>query len=240
MNSTMFVRFAAAAGLALSLSTPAMAAEENGVSCRAGTTAEQNSNNTNLKCFTTERVTRLSNCLTLANGVNGLQQVVRPGPDMCTDPTSSANAGAPRPVLLPGDPTTGWVREDTPGGRDIFVQTIRKFEFPQGAVFNPLDDPSKGVTCPGSFSDGGSINSGRGIRCETSTRVAADCDTFWTLRVDDNGRNRDVCIGVNGVGNTKPKGITNVEFQTQQGRWIAVVQDGPDKFRHFGYPTSRN
>jgi len=240
MKSTTLFRIAAAAGVALSLSTPAMAAEENGVTCRAGTAVEQNASNTNLKCSTSERVTRLSNCLSLANGVNGLQQVVRAGPDMCTDPTSSANAGAPKPVLLPGDPTTGWVREDTPGGRDIFVQTIKKFEFPQGAAFNPLDDAAKGVTCTGSYADGGSVGSGRGIRCETNTRVAADCDAFWTLRVDDNGGNRDKCIGINGVGNTKPKGMTNVQYQTQLGRWVLDVNNGPDKFRHFGYPTSRN
>ena len=240
MKYFTLIRIAAAAGVALSLTTPAMAAEENGVTCRAGSTAEQNSSNSNLKCSTSERVTRLSNCLTLTNGLKGLQQVVRPGADMCTDPTSSANAGAPTAVLLPGDPPNGWVREDTPGGRDIFVQTVKKFEFPQGAVFNPLDDASKGVTCTGSFTDGGSVSSGRGIRCETSNRVAADCDAFWTLREDDNGKNRDKCIGINGVGNTKPKGITNVQYQAQLGRWIAVVQDGPDKFRHFGYPTSRN
>lgn len=217
-----------------------MAAEENGVSCRAGTTAEQNANNTNLKCSKSERVTRLSNCLTLGNGVNGLQQVVRPGSDMCTDPSSSANAGAPRPVLLPGDPANGWVREDTPGGRDIFVQTIKKYEFPQGAIFNPLDDASRGVSCPANFPDGGSLNSGRSIRCETTARVAADCDATFTLRVDDNGRNTDKCIGITGVGNTKPRGLTNIQYQTQLGQWKSVVQDGPDKFRHFGFPTSQN
>lgn len=240
MKTITIFRLAAAVGVALSLNAPAMAAEESGVTCRSGTTAEQNSNNTNLKCLATERVTRLSNCLNLANGINGAQQVVRPGPDMCTDPTSSANAGAPKPVLLPGDPTTGWAREDTPGGRDIFVQTIKKYEFPQGAVFNPLDDASKGVSCSGTYADGSSVNSGRGIRCETQRRVEADCDAFWTLRVDDNGGNRDKCIGINGVGNTKPKGITNVQYQTQQGRWMLDVNNGPDKFRHFGYPTSRN
>jgi len=240
MKNRTLIRIAAAAGVALSLSTPAMAAEENGVTCRAGTRAEQNANNTNLKCSTTERITRLSNCLNLANGVNGLQQVVRAGPDMCTDPTSSANAGAPNPVLLPNDPPNGWTREDTPGGRDIFVRTITKFEFPQGAVFNPLDDESKGVSCSGDYTDGSSINSGRGIRCETSRQVDADCDAFWTLRVDDNGQNRDKCIGINGVGNTKPKGMTNAQYQTQLGRWVSVVKDGPDKYRHFGFPTSRN
>ncbi len=240
MKYFTLIRIAAAAGVALSLTTPAMAAEENGVTCPAGTNAEQNSNNTNLKCSKSERATRESNCLTLANGVLGLQHVVRAGPDMCSDPTTRANSGAPTAVLLPGDSPKGWVREDTPGGRDIFVQTVKKFQFPQGAVFNPLDDASKGVTCTGSFRDGGSVSSGRGIRCETNIRVAADCDAFWTLRVDDNGQNRDKCIGINGVGNTKPKGITNVQYQAQLGRWISVVQDGPDKFRHFGYPTSRN
>ncbi|MDO8457891.1 MAG: hypothetical protein Q7T07_13395 [Burkholderiaceae bacterium] len=240
MKNFKLIRIAAAAGVALSLAAPAMAAEEDGVTCRAGTTAEQNSNNTNLKCSKPERVTRLSNCLTLGNGVNGLQQVVRTGPDMCTDPSSSANAGAPTPVLLPGDPTTGWVREDTPGGRDVFVQTIKKYEFPQGAIFNPLDNASKGVSCPSGYPDGGSLNGGRSIRCETARRVDADCDFSFTLRVDDNGRNKDACIGLTGVGNTKPKGITNVEYQTQLGSWKPVVQDGPDKFRHFGFPTSRN
>ncbi len=240
MKYFTLIRIAAAAGVALSLTAPAMAAEENGVTCRSGTTAEQNSDHTNLKCSTQARVTRLSNCLSVSNGVNGLQQVVKTGPDMCTDPSSSANAGAPKPVLLPGDPQTGWIREDTPGGRDIFVQTIKKYEFPQGAAFNPLDSAAKGVSCTGIYLNGGSVNSGRGIRCETNARVAADCDMGWTLRVDDNGKNPDACIGINGVGKTKPKGISNVEYQAQLGRWIAVVQDGPDKFRHFGNPTSRN
>lgn len=240
MNHTIFVRIVATAGIALSLSSPAMAAEENGVTCRPGTKAEQNDENTNLTCSTSERVTRLSNCLTLKNNVNGMQQVVRPGPDMCTDPSSSANAGAPTPVLLPGDPTTGWTREDTPGGRDIFVRTLTKFEFPQGAAFNPLDNAAKGVSCTGDYKKGSSVNSGRGIRCESIQRVAADCDTFWTLRVDDNGGTRDKCIGINGVGNTKPARLTNVQYQTQLGRWILDVNNGPDNFRHFGYPTSRN
>ena len=239
MNYTNFVRIAAAAGIAFSLSSPAMAAEENGVTCRPGTDAVRNSENTNLKCTSSERVTRLSNCLTLKNNVNGMQQVVRSGPDMCTDPSSSANAGAPTPVLLPGDPTTGWNREDTPGGRDIFVRVITKYEFPQGTVFNPIDNPAKGVSCTSDFADGSSVSSGRGIRCEAHRRVAADCDTFWTLRVDDNGGNRDKCIGVNGVGNTKPKGMTNVQYQTQLGRWTLDVNNGADNFRHFGFPTSR-
>lgn len=240
MKKFTLIRIAAAAGVALSLSAPAMAAEEDGVTCGPGTTAEQNADHTNLKCYKPKVETRPSNCLTVGNGINGLQQVVRTGPDMCTDPSSSANAGAPKPVLLPGDPTTGWVREDTPGGRDVFVQTIKKYEFPQGAIFNPLDNPAKGVSCPGSYGDGGSMHDGRGIRCETKVRVAADCDTFWTLRIDDNGSNRDACIGVNGVGRTKPKGITNVEYQTQKGRWIEVEQHGADKFRHFGFPVSHN
>ncbi len=238
MKKSTLIRIAVAAGVALSLSVPALAAEEDGVTCGPGTTAEQNADHTNLKCHKPKEEVRLSNCLTVGNGINGLQQVVRPGPDMCTDPTSSANAGAPKPVLLPGDPTTGWVRRDTPGGRDEFVQTIKDYDFPNGAAFNPLDNPAKGVSCPSSYSDGGSMNNGRGIRCEKRQRVAADCDTFWTLRVDDNGRNRDACIGVNGVGKTKPKGITNVEYQTQLGRWKEVVQDGRDEFRHFGFPTS--
>ncbi len=238
MKNLTFIRIAAAAGVTLSLATPAMAAEENGVTCRAGTTATKSPDNTNLKCHSEERVTRLSNCLNLANGVNGLQQVVRTGPDMCTDPTSSANAGAPKPVLLPNDPPNGWTREDTPGGRDIFVRTIVKYEFPQGAVFNPLDNESKGVTCTGTYHVGSSVNSGRGIRCEDNTTTAADCDAFWTLRVDDNGQNRDKCIGINGVGETKPKGMTNVQYQAQKGRWILDVNNGPDRFRHFGFPTS--
>ena len=236
MKKLTFIRIAAAAGVALSLSAPAMAAEENGVTCRAGTTAEQNGNN--LKCVAKERVTRESRCLSPTNVGNTINHVVRPGPDMCTDPGSSANSGAPKPALLPGDPTNGWEREDTPGGRDIFVQIVTKYEFPQGAVFNPLDNESKGVTCTGTYHVSSSVNSGRGIRCEDNDTTAADCDAFWTLRVDDNGQNRDKCIGINGVGETKPKGMTNIEYQGQKGRWVLDVKNGPDRFRHFGFPTS--
>ena len=243
-SSTLMIRTAAAIGGVFFFSMPAMATEENGVTCRAGTTAVKNANHTNLKCFTSEKVTRESNCLSLTNGVggfiNGLQQAVKPGPDMCTDPTSRANAGAPKPMLLPGDPPNGWTREDTPGGRDIFVMQVNKFEFPQGAVFNPLDSEAKGVSCPSSFPNGESTSGGRGITCEKSRRVTADCDTFWTLRVDDQGGNRDKCIGVNGVGSTKPEGMPNAVYQTQLGRWKLDVNNGPDNFRHFGFPVSGN
>lgn len=240
MNFLTLLRVAAATGVALTFASPAMAAEESGVTCRAGTTAEQNASHTNLKCFSQERVTRESNCLTLKNGVNGLNHVVKTGPDMCSDPGSSANSGAPTVSLRPGDPAMGWVREDTPGGRDIFVQTIKKYEFPQGAIFNPLDRASRGVSCPANFPDGGSLNGGRGIRCETAARVAADCDAGFFLRVDDLDLNTDKCIGVTGMGRTKPRGLTNIQYHTQLGRWKSVVQDGPDEFRHFGFPTSSN
>lgn len=235
MKELALIRIAAAAGVALSLCAPAMAAEEDGVTCGAGTTAQQNANNTNLTCYTQSVETRPSGCVSIGNG---LQQVVRPGPDQCTDPSSGANAGAPTPVLLPGDPTSGWVRQDKADGRDVFVQTIRDYDFPRGASYDRDHNRAKGVSCPSGFRNGGSINNGRGIRCETEQRVAADCDALSNFQVDHNGRNRDACIGVNGVGKTKPKGITNVEYQTQLGRWKEVVQDGRDEFRHFGFPTS--
>ena len=147
-------------------------------------------------------------------------------------------------MLLPNDPPNGWTREDTPGGRDIFVRTITKFELPQGAVFNPLDDESKGVSCSGDYTDGSSINSGRGIRCETSRQVDADCDAFWTLRVDDNGQNRDKCIGINGAGATKPRGITKVQFDIEEAlpnvNWILDTKAGPDSWKKklYAYPRS--
>ncbi len=246
MKSIFFTPIAAAAVVVavFSMSSPAMAAEENGVSCRPGTTAERNASNTNLKCYVSEKLKRESNCLNFSNGIggfiNGLTQTVRTGPDMCTDPTSRADAGAPKPILLPGDPQTGWAREDTPGGRDIFVMQARKYEFPQGAIFNPLDSEAKGVSCPSNYSKGASSGDGRGIYCEKPQRLAADCDAFWTLRVDDQGANTDKCIGINGVGNTKPAGMTNAQYQTQLGRWKLDVNNGADNFRHFGFPVSRN
>ncbi len=239
MKATKLVIALAGLSMVTLMSSNAFAAEENGVTCPAGTTAEQSNERRNLKCSTTENVQRESNCLTVRNGVSGLTQVVRSGPDMCSDPTQRTDAGAPKPILLPGDPETGWERKDTPGGRDVFVRAVKKYVFPQGALFNPTDNPAFGVSCPSSFSDGDSVASGRGIRCEKRNAKDADCDFGWTLRVDDLNGNTDKCIGINGPGPTKPAGMTNAQYQTQKGKWMLDVNNGADKFREFAFPTSR-
>lgn len=236
-HALTLIRGVAALGVAFWIAAPAMAAEENGVTCPAGTTAEQGNDRRLLKCSKPQRLERESHCLHA--GFSGLQQVIRTGPDMCTDALNKANAGAPVALLLPGDSPSGWVREDTPGGRDVFVKIATVHVFPEGALFNPIDNPALGVSCPSGFADGDSVSGGRGIRCEKVARIAADCDFGWTLRVDDNGGQTDKCIGINGVGPTKPAGLPNAVYQTQKGKWILDVNAGPDKFREFAFPVSR-
>ena len=158
-HTLTLLRGVAALGVAFWIAAPAMAAEENGVTCPANTTAEQSSDRRVLKCSKPQRVERESHCLHA--GFSGLQQVIRTGPDMCTDALNKANAGAPVALLLPGDSPSGWVREDTPGGRDVFVKNTTVYVFPEGAMFNPLDDPARGVSCPSAFADGDSVSGGR-------------------------------------------------------------------------------
>ncbi len=218
----------------------AFAGEQQGVKCPAGSTAEISNGNRNLVCFkNTAPLERESTCIG-QRGLN-LNHVIRQGqPDICSDIKTQVNAGAPTPALLPGDPQTGWVRAEFPTGKDKFTHAGgREYVLPEGAFYSPTANKERGVACESPFSDGDVVHNGRGIRCEKPQRVAADCDFGWTLRVDDLGGNRDKCIGINGAGPTKPRGITKVQYDTQQDKWILDTNNGPDTWREFAFPKTR-
>lgn len=223
---------------ALFAPTAAFAGEEQGVTCPAGSIAEISNGSRNLVCYkNTPPIERESTCLSRFS-VNHV--IVQNGPDFCSDLKTQVRGAAPTPALLPGDPQTNWTRGEFPTGKDKFTHAGgREYVLPEGTFFNPAANKQRGVACEAPFSDGDTVANGRGIRCEKPQRVAADCDFGWTLRVDDLNGNTDKCIGINGAGPTKPRGISKVQYDGQKNKWILDVNNGPDTWREFAFPKTR-
>jgi len=220
----------------LAVAASAQAGEVTGVNCPSGYDVTISNSDKKLLCQKRETITLASGCLGVMNPT---------GADTCL-PVGTGSLTPSGPVgLLPGvhPALSKFRRVVNPSAADKFVANVVKHAFPEGAIY--VGNASKAVSCPAGF-DGDKSSSGRGIRCDkvVANNVAADCDFGWTLRVDDQGQNRDKCIGVNGVGNTKPRGITGVQFGIEDAlpnvKWHLAVNNGGDKWKkkEYAYPKA--
>lgn len=241
----MKTRYIATVGfLAASLwmQTAAHANEVTGVTCPAGSTATISNGDKKLTCSVTKTYTLDSICSPLVFKsilpTVGLNVVMQPaGSDKCLAVVSGKTSPSVMAPPLPGMPAASeFHRVVNNSGPDRFEATVREYSFPEGATLPYVGDASNGVSCPSGY-DGDKRPDGKGIRCDKVERnnVQADCDFGWTLRVDDQGRDTDKCIGINGVGPTKPRGISKVQFDLEDAlpnvKWHLDVNNGADKWK---------
>lgn len=229
MRKFLFITISALLGAASS----AHANEVTGVTCPAGYNVVISNGEKTLVCEKTEVITLGSHC--------GIGSMDSAGSDTCLP----VGAGNRRPSgifgWIPGvhPPIEKFQRVVIANGPDKFTANKKVYAYPEGAVYVGVD-ASKGVTCPSGF-DGDKRDDLRGIRCDKvlANNVAADCDLGWTLREDDQGRDQDKCIGANGVGPTKPRGITKVQFDIEDDlshiKWHLSKNNGPDKWKKKEY-----
>jgi len=232
------------------MSTAAHANEVTGVTCPSGFTATTSNGDKKLTCSVNKTYTRQSICSPIVfNGIlptAKLNVVMQPsGSDKCLAVVSGKTTSSVMEPPLPGMPEAKTFRRVVSGsGPDRFEATVTEYAFPQGATLPYIGDAAKGVSCPSGY-DGDKRSDGRGIRCDKIDRnnVAADCDFGWTLRVDDLGRNEDKCIGINGPGPTKPRGMTKVQFDIEnalpQVKWHLAKNNGSDKWKKKLYAFPR-
>ncbi len=256
MNTTFTALAAAAAvvttaALALAAPTAAFAGEQDGVQCPAGARPEISNGNKTLKCLKTENVDRLAVCspaVFSSNGdikLNSRIEHLTAGRDACRVVGGTATA-TPQFVRLPGDPALSAFTQVAQPGFDVFRAERTVYVYPQGGpIYNPLDDASKGVTCPTGF-DGDARFGGRGIRCDKEVvRKDADCDFPWSLLPDNNGT-EDRCVLANQKGGTKPKGITFAQLKIEKALptigWLLEKASGGDKWlkKEYVFPRSRS
>lgn len=219
------------------LVTSAQANEVTGVRCPAGTDAEISNGNKTLKCSKNKTYRLASICSPVAFGPSGMTAntriVMEPqGLDQCKAVVTGIAAPSVMAPPLPGYPPANKfsrvVKASTP---DEFVATVKEYAYPEGGPLYTLGDKSKGVVCPSGF-DGDRRFEGRGIRCDKVEGQArlADCDFGWTWSGTHRGDGKDVCIGVNGVGPTKPQGMTKVQFDVEDAlpsvKWHLDVNAG--------------
>ncbi len=189
----------AAAAVALSgLSAPlaVQAAEDDGVTCPAGTEALFGSGNV-LRCKKIK--TLASICSPLAFGTKltlGTQVVMEPaGSDTCralvTGQVVASQMQPPTPGIDP--PASAFARRINATLPDSFV--AEQFVYPLGALY--FGDAAQGVACPGGFTPV-RINGERGLRCETREIKTAGCDFGWTV---ERHTGRDLCVTRDLFGN---------------------------------------
>lgn len=236
----MIVRRIATLGLIASslCLTTAYAAEPDGVTCPNGTDAKISNGNKTLVCEKKEAITLASGCL----GVMDPK-----GSDTCLPAITGARtpSGPIGHLPLVHPPLSEFKRKVSENKPDTFEAEKVTHVFPNGKPIPYGGNAANGVTCPSGF-DGDKTSNNRGIRCDQVERnnVAADCDFGWTLRVDDLGNPRDKCIGINGAGATKPRGITKVQFDIEEAlpnvNWILDTKAGPDSWKKklYAYPRS--
>jgi len=252
MNFTLTtLAVAATATLWLAAPTAALAGEKQGVQCPAGATPQITNNSKTLKCLAVQRFDRVAVCSPVvfrSNGdvnLNVRVEHLTAGRDICRIVGGSATA-APQFVPLPGDPPAASFTQVTQAGVDVFRATRTVHVYPVGGpIYNPLDDESKGVSCPTGF-DGDTRFNGRGIRCDKPiARKAADCDVPWSLLRDRSGT-EDRRILANQTGQTKPQGITFVQLRAENVLptvgWSLDKNTGADAWlkTEFAYPRSSN
>ena len=252
MNTTFNALAAAAAVVMLAGVAPgaAHASQQQGVRCPDGTTAGLSPDNKTLKCSRTVTIERPAICSPAVfqrNGdvtLNVRVQHNTAGRDVCKMLGGSATA-APQFVRLPGDPALSLFTQVERSGVDVFSVTTTRYFFPEGGpVYNPLDDASKGVSCPTGF-DGDASFGGRGIRCDKQVAIrAADCDFLYSLLEDRVGRT-DQCVLNNQLGPTKPQGMTFVQKQAENAlphiQWLLDARNDADRWikKEFTFPRSR-
>jgi len=252
MNTALTALAAAAtATLWLAAPTAALAGEQQGVQCPAGATPQISNANRTLKCVAVQHIDRVAVCSPVvfrSNGdvnLNVRVEHLTAGRDVCRIVGGTATA-APQFVPLPGDPPAASFTQVAQAGVDVFRATRTVFVYPVGGpIYNPLDDESKGVSCPTGF-DGDTRFDGRGIRCDKLVvRKAADCDFPWSLLRDRSGT-EDRCILANQTGQTKPQGITFVQLQAENAlptiSWALDRNAGADAWlkTQYSYPRSSN
>lgn len=245
---------AAIATLWLAAPAAALAGEQDGVQCPAGATPQISNGNKTLRCTKVENVDRPALCSPVVfqgNGdvvLNTRIEHVTAGRDVCRVMGRSGTTvtAAPQFVPLPGDPATSAFQQVTRAGADVFRATRTVFVYPMGGpIYNPLDDESKGVTCPSGY-DGDARFGGNGIRCDKQVVTkAADCDFPYSL-VRDNRGSEDRCLLANTNGGTKPVGITFAQMQLEKAlptvSWSLDVNGGGDRWvkKEYTFPRSGN
>jgi hypothetical protein len=255
MNRTPISTLAAAiATLWLAAPTAALAGEQDGVRCPSGATALISNGNKTLRCTKVETIDRPAVCSPVVFKGNGdvllntrIDQVTA-GRDVCrvVGKGGAAVTAPPQFVPLPGDPAASAFQQITLPGADVFRATRTVYVYPVGGpIYNPLDDESKGVSCPSGF-DGDARFGGTGIRCDKQvTTKAADCDFPYSLDEDRRG-NEDRCLLANSEGGTKPVGITFVQMQAEKAlptiSWTLDINDGGDRWikKEYTFPRSSN
>lgn len=255
MNRIRISTLAAAAATAtlwLAAPTAAMAGEQDGVRCPAGATAQISNGNKTLRCTKVENIDRPAVCSPVVfqgNGdilLNTRIEHVTAGRDVCrvVGKTGAAVSAPPQFVPLPGDPAASAFQQVTLAGVDVFRATRSIFVYPVGGpVYNPLDDESKGVTCPSGY-DGDARFGGNGIRCDKNvTTKGADCDFPYSLVRDHRGA-EDRCLLANTNGGTKPVGITFVQMQAEKAlptiSWTLDTNSGGDQWKKKEYTFPRS
>ena len=147
---------------------------------------------------------------------------------------------------LPGDPAASAFQQVSLAGADVFRATRTVFVYPVGGpVYNPLDNESKGVSCPSGF-DGDARFGGNGIRCDkVAATKGADCDFPYSLDRDRRGQ-EDRCLLANTEGGTKPVGITFAQMQVEKAlpkiSWTLDTNAGGDQWikKEYAFPRSSN
>lgn len=253
MNRTQTSTLAAAiATLWLSAPAIALAGEQEGVQCPAGAAAQISNANKTLRCTKVENIDRPAVCSPVVFSGNGdivlntRIEHVTAGRDVCrvAGKTGTAVTAPPQFVPLPGDPAASAFQQVTLAGVDVFRATRTVFVYPVGGpVYNPLDDESKGVTCPSGF-DGDPRFGGNGIRCDKHVATkAADCDFPYSL-VRDNRGSEDRCLLANTNGGTKPVGITFAQMQLEKAlptiSWALDVNASGDSWKKKEYTFPRS
>lgn len=255
MNRTHISTLAAAiATLWLAAPTTAMAGEQEGVHCPAGATAQISNGNKTLRCTKVENVDRPAICSPVVfqgNGdvlLNTRIEHVTAGRDVCrvVGKSGTAVSAPPQFVPLPGDPATSAFQQVSLAGADVFRATRTVFVYPVGGpVYNPLDNESKGVSCPSGF-DGDARFGGNGIRCDkVAATKGADCDFPYSLDRDRRGQ-EDRCLLANTEGGTKPVGITFAQMQVEKAlpkiSWTLDTNAGGDQWikTEYAFPRSSN
>lgn len=255
MNRTPVSTLAAAiATLWLAAPTAALAGEQEGVRCPSGATALISNGNKTLRCTKVETIDRPAVCSPVVFQGNGdvllntrIDQVTA-GRDVCRviGKGGAAVTAPPQFVPLPGDPAASAFQQVALPGADVFRATRTVYVYPVGGpVYNPLDDESKGVSCPSGY-DGDARFGGTGIRCDKQVATkAADCDFPYSLVPDHRG-SEDRCLLANTNGGTKPVGITFAQMQVEKAlptiSWSLDVNGGGDRWikKEYTFPRSAN
>lgn len=198
-----------------SLTAPAHAGPQQGVSCSSGFSALISDGNRKLVCRKTRTFERSTMCLPLFT-------LVTPGTDVCRNGVTGATTkpGMSPVLALPGQPADNqYTLVVNATGRDKFVATAFEFAFPAGGPIY-IGDSANGVVCPAGF-DGDKAQNDRGIRCDKQdgSPRSADCDGIvgWEWKLDLAGaedRCRHLVTGE--TGPTKPEGMTKAQHDFER------------------------